>query len=82
MFRGQPPPCCGVSLTVKVVEKVAEQENVDPTELPPLADGINPDALDALFDPITNPGDSDVYVSFTYVGYTVYVYADCSVELK
>lgn len=82
MFRGQPPPCSGVSLTVKVVEKVAEHENVEPAELPPLTDVINPDALDVLFDTINNPNVTDAHLSFNYSGYTIHVYANHSVHIK
>lgn len=82
MFSAPPPPSSGVSVTVKVVEKVAEHENVEPAELPPLADVINPDALNALFDSIKNPGDTDAHLSFNYLGNTVHVYADCSVQIE
>lgn len=82
MCSAPPPPSPEVSVTVRVVEKVAEQENVDSAELPPLADVINPDALEALFDSFDNSGDTDAQVTFTYVGHTVHVYANRSVELE
>lgn len=82
MFRGHPPPSSGVSLTAKVVLKVAERENVEPADLPPLADVINPDALDVLFDTINNPNVTDAHLSFNYLGHTVHVYGDCSVEIE
>lgn len=58
------------SLTVTVVEQVANRENVDPLELPPLHDAIDPDALDALFD---KPEAAVDGVTFRYQGYEVVV---------
>lgn len=62
--------------------KVAERENVEPADLPPLADAINPDALDVLFDTINNPHVTDAHFSFNYLGHTVHVYGDSSVEIE
>lgn len=36
---------------MRVVEVVAAEKGVDPTDLPPLHDVVDADALDALFDP-------------------------------
>lgn len=49
-----------------VVKAVAEAASVDPMELPPLSDVVDPDALDALFQ---EQGPS--HVSFGYSGYDV-----------
>ena len=56
-----------------VVEAVAAREDVAPTDLPPLADAVDPGALDAV-------GDGG-RLSFEYCGYAVTVHADGSVSL-
>lgn len=38
------------AISQRVVEAVADARGVDPLDLPPLYDSIDPDALDALFD--------------------------------
>ena len=52
-------------VTERVVHAVAEARDVDPLELPPLYDVLDPDALNAL---VTKPtaGDELITVSFTY----------------
>jgi hypothetical protein len=56
-----------------VVEAVADHEGVAPTDLPPLADAVDPESLDAVVD--------DGRLSFEYCGYDVTVHADGSVSL-
>ena len=51
-----------------VVATVADRADADPTDLPPLYDAIDPDALDAIFRD-GRPGR----VSFEYAGYEVTV---------
>lgn len=58
------------SLTVAVVEQVADRENVDALDLPPLNDVIDPDALDALFE---RPETAVDRLTFSYHGYEVTV---------
>lgn len=53
---------------VDVVTKIANREDVSPTDLPPLSRSIDPDALDSLVD---SPGSDTVSISFTYCGYDV-----------
>lgn len=62
-----------VKLSQLVVETVAEAEGVDPLALPPLHSEIDPDALDALFQPRlqSTSGLSVGEVQFSYHGYTV-----------
>lgn len=81
MFNHPPSPSSGGSVTLKVVEKVAERENVEPADLPPIADVIDPDALNNVVDSIKNR-DTDAHFSFTYLNHTVHIYADYSVELE
>ena len=67
-----------------VVDAVAEAEGVDPTDLDPLFTAIDPDALDALFDPQLKVGgvaDADASVQFQYSGYRVRVSAAGRVTL-
>lgn len=65
----------GDSVSVTIVKGVAEHEKCQPIELPNrLADVIDPDALDALFSPTTNPAVSaDPTVRFTFSGYRITV---------
>lgn len=71
------------SPSAAVVERVADREGVDPTELStPLYSVVDPDALDALF----CGGDGDASsirgaVRFDYLGYEVRVGADGDVTL-
>lgn len=61
----------GASLSEVVLQKVAEREEVPPSELnPPLYDVIDPEALDSVFRGSTG------HISFEYHGYAVTV--DCS----
>ena len=62
------------SATVAVIEAVAGAERAGPTELPPLYEAIDPDALDSLFE--NRDGRStrgDRRVEFAYAGYDVVV---------
>jgi hypothetical protein len=63
-----------VSLTV--IESIAEAEDVDPHELEvPLADAIDPCALDRLF------SNTTAQLSFKYPGYVVTVDCDGVVDV-
>ncbi|WP_324663077.1 HalOD1 output domain-containing protein [Haloarcula sediminis] len=50
-------------MTVAVVEAVSSFENCDPTDLPPLYDTLDADALDALFE---TDGGRGCTVSFPF----------------
>lgn len=67
------------SPSISVVLAVADREGVDPTELDPsLAEVVDPDALDAVFD----GGDArDGTIRFEYHGYRVEVRGDGTVSL-
>jgi hypothetical protein len=58
------------------VLSVAAIENVEPTELPPLASTVDPDALDSLF----VEGVSGC-ISFSYAGYDVTIRAGGRLEI-
>jgi len=66
----------GTSTTVSIVRAVAEAESVSPGELPVMADVIDPEAVEALFDAEPAVGRSDVRLSFDYCGYSVRVSDD------
>ncbi len=59
------------SPTLAVVSAVAELDRVDSSELPPLFDSIDPEALNALFP--ENGDRSARRVNFRYCGYDVTV---------
>ena len=65
-----------------VLMAVSDDQNVSPTELPPLSRAINPDTLNQLFkqDPGNGP-TAETSVSFTYHEYDVTVRAGDVVEL-
>lgn len=65
------------TVSERVIQKVADATNSDPLELPPLYGPIDPDALDALIEQM-----SDGTVSFTYVGQEVTVNSDGTIRLN
>lgn len=71
------------SLALAVLEAVAEREDTNVTDLPPLHNTIDSEALDKLFRPKYDgtPREGG-YVAFIYAGYWVTVYHDGSVELS
>lgn len=64
---GNPPP-----ISTVVISLVADVAGVDPTDLPPLASAVDPDALDAVFQFPDAAGDHTV--GFDYAGYHVVVH--------
>lgn len=55
----------------QIVTEIADREAIDPVELPPLFDAVDPDALESLF-AATGDGDGRVgRVWFPYAGYDV-----------
>jgi len=74
--------------SLRVVEAVAEAEDVPPAELrPPLHTVIDPTALDRLFRPPTPKGaeaeaNQLPCASFPYCGYTITVRADGQITLE
>lgn len=61
------------STSVTIVRAVAEAKSVSPGELPILADVIDPESIEQLFDSDPAIGRSDVLLSFDYCGYSVQV---------
>ncbi|QRV15040.1 hypothetical protein JMJ58_19360 [Haloterrigena salifodinae] len=73
MSRSQSSP-----ITTEVVKEVAEQENVEPVELPPLYNAVDPASLEDLFD----SSNSDVQVTFSYLEYQITVSDSGSIEVS
>lgn len=69
--------CVDEPVSMTVVDAVAGEAGVVPTELPPLAECIDPDALDVLVCTGGFTGD----VEFTYHGYRVRVTGEGQVSL-
>lgn len=59
-----------------IVETVAGIEGVDPGELPPLYESIDPDILNTIVR--GRPSDADVAVCFVYEGWNICVRGDGS----
>ena len=71
------------SVSVSLLMNVAGLDERDLTELPALAESIDPDALDDLFAPRADGTvrQSDCTLAFTYAGYEVRVETDGSITL-
>ncbi len=69
--RGTMTPLDDGTPSVTVVNTVADVEGTSFTELPPLYEAVDPDALDAMC-----AGDTSGRVTFEYHGYTVTVEAN------
>ncbi|WP_396613440.1 HalOD1 output domain-containing protein (plasmid) [Haloferax sp. S1W] len=66
----------GEPLSTNIVLSVAAIEGVRPTELPPLAHTLDPDALDQLFHRTENAA-----ISFSYAGYHVSIHDAERIEI-
>ncbi|WP_227015884.1 HalOD1 output domain-containing protein [Haloarcula sp. JP-L23] len=65
------------SPSVAVIQAVSSCEDVHESELPPLHETIDTDALDALFTNWPNQSPQlDGHVRFQYCEYTVHVHSD------
>lgn len=65
-----------------VVRAVADAEDVEETELPPLFHAIDPDALDALFEKGPLAARSTGTVRFSYADHDILVTADGAVTVE
>jgi hypothetical protein len=69
--------------SVAVVLLVAGITGTRPTQLDPLHDDVDPNALDLLLArPASNTQRGDVQVTFTYLSFEVTVYSYGSIELR
>ncbi|MFD1562340.1 HalOD1 output domain-containing protein [Haloarchaeobius amylolyticus] len=67
----------------RVIETVAEADDVDPVSMaPPLADVVDPDALNDLVDHGSDGSDRTLEVRFHYRGHEVVVTDDGDVSLE
>jgi hypothetical protein len=67
--------------TYAIVEAVASEVGCDETELAPLHDTIEADALNDLLTNRQFPGATPLRVSFEYYGFTVLISSDKVIEL-
>lgn len=78
-----PPDVELESIIERVLQTVAAYENVPTTELPPLFEVVDPDALAAIFaSPLGGPRRTEGTVTFPYAGYQVAVSADGSITAE
>lgn len=68
----------GESLSVSIVTTVAWALDVDPDDLPPLYDIVDPEAIEAAFSP-RSMGTPNAQISFDYVDCRVTVRDDHSI---
>ncbi|ADB59615.1 hypothetical protein Htur_0718 [Haloterrigena turkmenica DSM 5511] len=68
-------------ISIAVVTAIAAKRGVEPTELPPLYESIDPDALDALFAPTRTGGPRRGRLEFTYDGHAVVVECGSGLEI-
>lgn len=73
------PPDLEKEITVTVAQAVADALDTPIDELPPLADSIDPDALDAI---VSNEPPSGAAVSFSYAGRRVVVHKGKTVYVR
>lgn len=76
--------CTRKPITVGIVEKIADREEVDQTDLePPLGTVIDADALESLFhDSVTGNTRDGIQVEFSYLGYTVTVFGGTDIRIS
>ena len=60
-------------VSLAIVAAVARRQGVEPIDVPPLYEWIDPDALDALFAPTRSGGPRRGRLSFVYDGHEVVV---------
>lgn len=69
----------GRSISVTVVELVAAETGLDPLELPPLGNTVDPEALDRLF---ADGAATEASAQFRFAGCRVSVSADGMVTVE
>lgn len=63
-------------VTIAIVTAVADRRGVEPIELPPLYEWIDPDSLAALFAPTRTGGPRRGRIEFVYDGHRIVVAVD------
>lgn len=66
------------NISIEIVERVADREGVDPTDLEPLYDVVDPEALETLVD---GACDGTIEVEFSYYGYEIVVDGNGTVSI-
>ncbi|RQG87779.1 hypothetical protein EA462_12965 [Natrarchaeobius halalkaliphilus] len=64
-----------------VVQRVATATDRPATQLPPLYDAIDPEALDAVFRS-GSTGSSEIAIEFRYAGYRVTIDSTGQIEME
>lgn len=67
-----------MEMVTRIIIEISERENVEFTDLPPLREAIDPDALQSL---IESPQDDGITINFTYYGYDITVSGNGSIEV-
>lgn len=62
---------------LQIAQEIAALENVEPTDLPPISDSVDPDALSRLVE----SGDDSLSVKFSYLEYDICVNRDGSTSI-
>lgn len=71
------------SVSMQIVRRVAELEEVDPVELPPLYEVVDADILDGLIASTTDaPNEANFSVTFEYNEYTVTVDGNQDISIE
>lgn len=70
------------AISHRVIEAVAEARGVDPLDLPPLHEFVDPDALGRIFATTNTSPRSTGKVQFTMEGYVIVVQSDGSVDVS
>ena len=68
--------------TVAVIDTVAAVTGTRPTDLPPLYEAVDPDALDSLFESFERRSSETLRVEFSYHGVTVVVRDGLEVSVR
>ncbi|WP_255196981.1 HalOD1 output domain-containing protein [Halorarius litoreus] len=71
----------GTSPSIAIVEAVSAATDTATTDLPPLFEAVDVDALDTLVKSRGKAGAERLTVSFTYAGVAVTVYSDGDIKL-
>lgn len=70
-----------LSLSERIVRRIADVEGVAPTALTPLYEVVDPDSLDSLFSPTTTGERDRGRIAFRYNGHVVSVGGDGRIDL-
>lgn len=70
------------SVSIRLLEAVAAVTGAEPTELEPLDEYVDPDALNVIFQPIQDRPGAHASLSFHYEGLLVVVHSDGEIELR